>query len=82
MSSWSLCKMDTSLCDINTLQQRQNGWPFADNSFKFIFLNENFSILVKITLKFVPNGPINNNPAFAQLMAWHQAIIWTNDGLV
>ena len=25
----------------NTLRLEQNGWHFADNSFKFIFLNEN-----------------------------------------
>ena len=26
----------------------------ADNIFKYIFLNENFSISIKISLKFVP----------------------------
>ena len=33
-----------------------------------------------LSLRFVPNGPINNEPALV-LMAWHQAIIWPNDGL-
>ena len=28
-----------------------------------ILLNENVRILIKISLKFVPKGPINNNPA-------------------
>ena len=32
----------------------------ADGIFKYIFVNENFFILRKISLKFVPKGPINN----------------------
>ena len=39
-------------------------------SFKSIFLNENVWIPIKIWLKFVPKGPINNIPAFVQIMAW------------
>ena len=35
----------------------------ADDIFKCIFVNESFSILIKISLKFVPKGPIDNNPA-------------------
>ena len=38
---------------INTLRPRQNGRHFADDIFKCIFLNENVSIVVKISLKFV-----------------------------
>ena len=53
---------------------------FADNIFKCIFLNENVSIWIKISLKFVPKGPINNTPALVQMIAWWQAIIWTNHG--
>ena len=55
---------------INTLRRRQHGRHFADDTFKRIFLNENGMILVKISLKFVPNGPINNIPALVQIMAW------------
>ena len=47
----------------NTLRPRQNGRPFADDIFKCIFLNENVWIPIKISLKFVPKGPINNIPA-------------------
>ena len=36
----------------------QNGRDFPDDIFICIFLNENVSISVKISLKFVPNGPI------------------------
>ena len=35
---------------------------------------------MEISLKFVPEGPINNIPALIQ-PSWRQAIIWTNDGL-
>ena len=35
----------------------------ADNIFRCIFVNEMFCILIKISLKFVAKGPINNNPA-------------------
>ena len=55
---------------INTLRPRQNGRRFADDTFKRIFLNENVSI--KISLKFVPKGPINNIPALVQIMAWRR----------
>ena len=34
-----------------------------------IFLNENVKILIKNSVKFVPNGPFNNNPALVQIMA-------------
>ena len=43
---------------------------FADDIFKHIFLNENARISIKISLKFVPKGPINNIPALVQIMAW------------
>ena len=35
-----------------------------------IFLNENASISIKISLKFVPKDPINNIPTLVQIMAW------------
>ena len=36
---------------------------FQDDIFKCIFLNENVFILIKISLKFVPKGQINNIPS-------------------
>ena len=57
---------------INTLRPRQNGRHFADDTFKCIFLNENVWILLQISLKFVPKGPINNIPALVQIMAWRR----------
>ena len=57
---------------INTLRPRQNGRHFADDVFKCIFLNGNLWISIKISLKFVPKGPINNIPALVQIMAWRR----------
>ena len=57
---------------VNTLRQRQNGRHFPDDTFKCIFLNENASILIKISLNCVPNGPMKDNPAFVQIMAWRR----------
>ena len=49
---------------------------FSDDTFKRIFQNEKNRIAVKISLKFVPKGPINKIPALVQI------IIWTNNGQV
>ena len=35
----------------------------ADDIFKCIFVNEEFYILIKISLKFVPKDLINNDPS-------------------
>ena len=48
---------------INTLRPRQNGHNFADDIFKFLFLNENFRVWNKISLKYVPWGLIDNMTA-------------------
>ena len=56
----------------NTLRPRQDGRRFPDDIFKHIFWNENVIIFIKISLKFVPNGPIDNIPALVQIMAWRR----------
>ena len=58
---------------VNTLRPRQNVRHFADNTFKHIFLNDDVRISIKMSLKFVLKGPINNNPALVQIMAWRQS---------
>ena len=58
---------------LNTLRPRQNGRHFADDIFNCIFLNENVWIPIKISLKFVPRGSINNIPALVQIKAWRRA---------
>ena len=57
---------------VNTLVPRQNGRHFADDIFKRIFFNENVWISIKISLKFVPKGPINIIPAMFRIMAWRR----------
>ena len=57
---------------LNTLRLKQNGRHFTDDTFKRIFLNENVGISIKISLKFVHKGPINNIPALVQMMAWRR----------
>ena len=65
---------DVLVCFVfNTLRPRQNGRRFVDDTFKRIFLNENVRISIKISLKFVPKGPVNNIPALVQRMAWRRS---------
>ena len=45
---------------------------FPDDIFKCIFLKENVLISIKISLKFVPKGQINNIPALVSIMAWRR----------
>ena len=70
---WSSCMPSTNVACFNTLRPRHNGRHFVDNIFKCIFLNENAWIPVKISLKFVPKGPINNIPALVLIMAWRRS---------
>ena len=61
-----VCKMSAILfrpqC-VNSSPLGQNDRHFADDVFSCIFVNEKFCILIKISLKFVAKGPIDNNPA-------------------
>ena len=43
--------------------------PFHRQDFQMHFMNEKFCILIKISLKFSPKGPIDNNPALASIKA-------------
>ena len=51
---------------------------FADDIFKCIFLNENMWIANKISIMFVPKGPIVSMVALVQIMACVSCIIWPN----
>ena len=51
------------LIDFNSSPPGKNGRRFADVIFKCIFLTENICILIKISLKFAPKGPFDDNPA-------------------
>ena len=61
------------LQNVNTLRPRQNGRHFPHDIFNWIFLDENVWIPIKISLKFVPKGPISNIPALVQIMAWRRS---------
>ena len=69
---WLVCPSSVP-CRSNsfdTWRLRQNGCHFPD-IFDCVFLNENIWMLIDISWKFVPQGPINNIPALVQIMAWH-----------
>ena len=54
----------------NRLRPSQDGRNFTDNILKYIFLNENVWISIKISLKFVLKVRISNISALVQIMAW------------
>ena len=45
---------------------------FADNTLKFIFLNKNDRIPIRVALKYIPGCPFENTPALVPVMAWRQ----------
>ena len=60
------------LSHLNSLRPRRNEQHFADDIFNCLFLNENVWIPIKISLKIVPMGPIDNIPSLVQIMAWRR----------
>ena len=59
-------------------------WMTFSNWFSLV---KNCCVLIQVSLKFIPNGPINNKPTLVQIMVWHSrvhhsTIIWINDGQV
>ena len=69
----------------NTFRLRENGYNFADDIFGLILLEENLWVSIKILIKYIPNGPINNKPALVLIMASCQKVTshhLSNDSLV
>ena len=64
---WQYCMQH----HVNSSPPGQNGRHF-DAIFKGIFLNENDSVPIQISPKFVPKSPIDNKPALVQVMAWRR----------
>ena len=64
-------QVKTNMISIDTLKCSPDKMPAisVDDIFKYIFANEIFFILIHISLKFVPKGPINNNPSLIRKMA-------------
>ena len=48
---------------MDTIWATQTESHFVDDILKRIFVNEKFWTLIKISLKFVPEDTIDNNPA-------------------
>ena len=69
--SMSPCGITRPQC-VNSSLPGQNGCHFTDNIFRCIFVNEQLRILIKILLKVVPKGPIDNIPALVEIMAWRR----------
>ena len=59
----------TTICGINfnTMRPRQNGCNLADDNSKRIFVNEIVKLVIKISLKFVSEGLIDNEPALLMM---------------
>ena len=66
LAGWLAC--------LNTLRPGQDGRHFADDIFTCIFFNENGCILIKLSMKYVRKGPIDNNPSMVQIMAWRRSV--------
>ena len=68
VSSKDLDPMNTgdnmSSKEVNSSLPGQNDRHFPDDIFKCIFLIEKFFVSIKISLKFVPKGPIDNKSVF------------------
>ena len=54
--------------NINKSRRRQNCHHFADGIFKWLFMNKNVWVSLKISLKIVPKFRINNIPGLVQIM--------------
>ena len=53
------------------MKARQNGGHLADDIFAQIFFNENYDILIKISLKSILKGFIANKSVLVQVMTWY-----------
>ena len=58
----------------DTVRPERNGRPFADSTLNCIFFKEIYCILIKISLKYVPWGQIDNKSALFQKMACPLAV--------
>ena len=67
---------------INSSHPGQNGRHCAYDIFKCIFINEKFYISIRISLKFVPKGPVDKKIKIGSVNGLapnrRQAITWTN----
>ena len=68
------------LLDLKTLGPERYGHHFAHET--FIFFKESLYIMIRISMEFVPKGPIDNRSALlffnGLVKNRQQAIIWTH----
>ena len=64
---------------VNSSPPGQNGRHFADDVSRCISMNKKFCILITISLKFLPKGPIDNSPALVSIMAWRSLGVVENN---
>ena len=57
---------------ITTMKPKQYGRIRADDILKYILFNENAWISIKISLKFIPEGLLDNKTALGLAMAWRR----------
>ena len=69
---WSLVMALKSYSLLTHLPLNKMAAILADDIFKYIFLNKNFRISIKISLKFVPKVPLDNKSVLVQVMAWRR----------
>ena len=70
MWSWYSPSIWVEQVFINSFPPGQNGCHFGRWHFQMNFLEWNDGIQIKISLKFVTRSPIDNEPAWFQVMAW------------
>ena len=58
--------------DINQSPHGQDGCHLTDDNLDEFSWMKKFCILIKISMKFVPYGLIDNSPALVQIMAWRR----------
>ena len=75
---WHHNDLNLGINSYNSTLPGQNGRHFTDNIFRCISMNEKSCILIKISMKFVPWGLIDNKPALIKTMAW----CWIGDKLL
>ena len=57
---------------LKTLSPWQSSCCYTKNIINLISSHDNFHNLIQISLKFISNGPMHDEPALDQIMAWCQ----------
>ena len=69
VTQWGIIEL---MCNLTHWGRDKVAAIFQKTLSKCIFFSKNVLILLRISLRFVPNGPINNIPALFQIIAWRR----------